>query len=131
MSFDIFVQRFQRGQAAHFPKIWLEHAFEAHVTKREPTWGMTLSYPDGGGGDLYFKGEEIHGFTINRPGGRQLFNDLYGLMQKAELVAYWPSCMIMPDISLATHLPEDMLATLGPAKSVSSGEDIVLAIKEA
>ena len=133
MSFDIYVQRFRDGHAACFPRNWLEEAFDATAIKRVSSWGFSLSYPDGGGGDVYVTGDDVHGFSIAGAWGQELFDRLFDLMRRADLVLYWPGAgpsLTVVDLGLVEHLPPDMVAALGPARTVSSGTEIISAIAE-
>ena len=77
--------------------------------------------------DVYIDdSEEIDGFTVNRPGGAQLFDDLFLLMRDVGAVLYWADaarCLVVADLS------SDMLAAIGPATTVFSGSEIVAAIR--
>jgi hypothetical protein len=88
-----------------------------------------LKYPNGGGGYVYIEdGEEIGGFTVNRPNGDELFNDLFVLMKDVGAVVYWPGegpCIAVAEPAIIADLPSDMLEAIGPAVTVASGAEII------
>lgn len=133
MSFDLYIQCFRNGETASFPRQWLYEAFGAYASERIELNVMVLSYPDGGGGDLYpDKGDDVHSFSINRPRGELMFDDLFALMRRAGLALYWPSLepsLTVTDACVIAGLPKDMVELVGPATIASSGADIIAAIK--
>ena len=134
MSFDVYVQKFQNGSRATFRRRHFECIFAARITFHDVAYNcVRLEYPGGGGGDVYIKApEQIDGFTVNRPGGLRLFNDLFQLMKAVDAVLYWPdtfSCLVVVDASIIMHLPREMLDAVGPAATVSSGGEILAAIR--
>ena len=130
MSFDVWLGRFSAGTSAPFSRQCFERIFAPHVVEREPIYHrLVLSYPDGGGGDVYIEdGEEISGFTVNRPGVEGLFNDLFQLMKEVGAVVYWGSGIVVVEPRLAADLPPVLLAAVGPAITVRSGAEIMEAI---
>lgn len=106
--------------------------FQIPSHKLGSTLGMTLFYTDGGG-DVYVMGDGVHDFSINKQSKKNLLNDPFKFTQKAEFMLYWPTTdpsLAVTDVDLAEHLPQDMLATFGPARVVYSGEEIVSAIRK-
>jgi hypothetical protein len=135
MSFDVYVQRFHAGSRTAFSRRHFDRIFSAHVVARDAVNRcITLGYPDGGGGDVYIDGgEEIDGFTVNRPDGVQLFDDLFQLMGDVGAILYWPDtapCLVVAEPTIVTDLPSDMLAAIGPAITVCSGSEIMAAIRK-
>lgn len=135
MSFDVYVQRFHAGSqttfsSRHFDRIFAERVVACDAANR----CLILGYPDGGGGDVYIDDcEEIDGFTVNRPGGAQLFDDLFLLMRDVGAVLYWADaapCLVVAEPTIVTDLPSDMLAAIGPATTVFSGSEIIAAIRK-
>ena len=123
------------GSQATFARGEFERIAGVHATVRDPKHRfIALTYPDGGGGDVYIdNADEISGFTINRPGGTGLFDDLFQLMSCVGAVLYWadlPPCLAVVETDAVTHLPADMLAAIGPARVVSSGAEIIAAIRK-
>ena len=106
----------------HFDRIFTERVVARDAANR----CIILGYSGGGGGDVYIDdSEEIDGFTVNRPGGAQLFDDLFLLMRDVGAVLYWADaarCLVVADLS------SDMLAAIGPATTFS-GSEIVAAIR--
>lgn len=138
LSFSIYVQRFWNGERATFPRSYIEETFGLNIVSREPKFGcMVLEYPaEGHAGDVYVGSEEqIDGFSINRPGGDRFplfWSSILHLMQKAGLVLHWPSTgpsLTVTDLALVEHVPSEMLEAIGPAFLVSSGAEILEAIR--
>lgn len=135
MSFEVYLQCFQDGLDSKFPRHHFERIFAAHIAERDTAYRcIMLEYPNGARSDIYIKNdEEIDGFMVSRPGGTQLFNDLYQLMKEVGAVLYWPGdapCLAVADPIIVTKLPPDMIDALGPAIIVSSGSEIIDAIQK-
>ncbi|MBZ5762098.1 hypothetical protein LAV84_23005 [Rhizobium sp. VS19-DR104.2] len=135
MSFDVYVQRFHAGSQSTFSRRHFDRIFAERLVARDTVHRcITLGYPDGGGGDVYIDHcEEIGGFTVNRPGGTQLFDDLFQLMRDVGAVLYWADaspCLVVADPMIVTDLPSSMLTAIGPATTVFSGSEIIAAIRK-
>jgi hypothetical protein len=134
MSFDLYLQRFRADAKATFSRRHFEIIFARHVATRETAYQcVTLGYPDGGGGVVYIGNcEEIDGFTVNRPGGKGLFDDLFLLMKRVGAVVYWGCegglCLAVVEPGMVVDLPPDMRAAVVSAITVASGAEIMDAI---
>jgi hypothetical protein len=135
MSFDIYFYCFRAGSPANFSRQRFERIFAAHVIERDTSDSMEclrLKYPDGGGGYVYIKsGEEVDGFSVNRPGGNALFEDLFLLMKEVGACIFWPgfgSCLVVAELGVVADLHPHVPAGAGPVTTVNSGAEILGAI---
>ena len=134
MSFEVYFQRFKAGEMANFPKRDVEEVFGSAMVAEKRNFSFTpLAYPSGEAGDMHIADtEEISGFTILDPATDELFDDLFTLMKRIGAIVYWPDsapCLAVATKNIEADLPSDMLAALGPGILVTSGRDIVMAIK--
>ncbi|KAA0699327.1 hypothetical protein DTW90_07915 [Neorhizobium sp. P12A] len=134
MSFEVYLQRFENGNTASFARSHVEEVFGPRMTRAVNEAGMIeLTYPEGGGGTLHVGiGPQISNITIFRPGGAELFDDLFVLMTRVGAVLYWPDeppCLAIATKDADANLSADMLAALGAGILVHSGRDIIAAIK--
>ena len=77
-------------------------------------------------------GAEISHFEIHRPSLEGMFSDLFRLMQEIGAVVYRPGsrpCSAVTDAAIIPELPAHMLECLGPPAIVTSGHDILNAIR--
>lgn len=131
MSFDLFVQRFENGNAATFSRADFDAVFGPYVTSREPDF-VAVAFPDGSGSDVYVDdGETIDSIMFNRFDGDAFFEALHRLAARCKLAIYWPAPdnpIAVTDRSVEPHLPKDFVEDSGPLHIVGSGADIVAAI---
>jgi hypothetical protein len=154
MSFDIFLQCFQRGEPATFDRKIFDEIFLPYCTHpalyRSDPGDMTVEFPDGSGGQIY-PGSEIGDPTddsmkahvasdqskiqcvmFNHCGGTQFFQAMYELANRTSAVIFWPSVRpstVVTKEAVLKELPDDF-PKLADAKIVRSGADIVKAIEE-
>src|SRR5689334_12123047 len=119
MSFEVYLQRFENGSSASFARSHVEDVFGPRM-KREVNDAemIELTYPEGDGGTLHVGiGPQISNIAIFRPGGAELFDDLFVLMTRVGAVLYWPDeppCLAVVTKDADAHLPADMVEALGP-----------------
>jgi hypothetical protein len=130
MSFDIWISAFEDGESRMFPRAILEKAFGSFSDMSDPTsWRVSNSFAVIGVDDA----PEMNGFAINRPPGddHPFWPALLDVLRKTSSVLYWPGGgPAITDQSVAAGIPADMIKALGPAKVVTSIEDIFRLISE-
>ena len=133
MSFDLFLQRFENGNAATFPRADFEAVFGPYVTSREPGF-VKVEFPDGSGSDVYVDDDDaILSVMFNHFGGDAFIDALYRLAALSKLAIYWPAPgnpIAVTDRSVEPHLPRDFVEESGAVRIVGSGADITAAIMD-
>jgi hypothetical protein len=130
MSFDIFVSAFENGDERMFPCAILEKAFGSFSDMSKPTWWKVA---DSFAVIQVDDATEISGFGVNRPPGddHPFWPALLDVLRKTSSVLYWPGGgPVITDQSVAAGIPARMIKALGPAKVVTSIEDIFRLISE-
>lgn len=131
MSFDLFIQRFENGDAATFPRADFDAVFGPYVTSREPDF-VKVEFPDGSGSDVYIDdAEAIYSIMFNHFGGDAFLDALYRLTARCKLAIYWPAPgnpIAITDQSVKPHLPKDFAED--SVRIVGSGAEIEAAIME-
>jgi hypothetical protein len=69
---------------------------------------------------------------VDRPcGDLRLWEALLSILRMGSIVMFWPGGPpVVSDDAIATNLPADVTAALGPAKSVRSAEELLRAVQE-
>jgi hypothetical protein len=76
--------------------------------------------------------EMLTSFSVERPcGDSKLWEALISVLRMGSIVMYWPGGppVVSGDV-VASQLPADMVEAIGPARSVSSAEDILHLLRE-
>ncbi|HTZ77335.1 MAG TPA: hypothetical protein VMC10_05490 [Stellaceae bacterium] len=124
MSFDVFLSCFQNGEPATFRRALLERAFGSIITDRSNPEQWVLE----GGSTLYLdEGDEISGFSVNRPPDYDEFwQAIMETLRQTSSVFYWPGggCVVA-NIEVAKHMPEDFIEGLGEPTVVTDPSEIL------
>jgi hypothetical protein len=132
MSFEIFVQTFQKGEFDGFPRQGIRDAFGTYLSELESDF-WRLRYDDANSCDLYLNAHHsnanlVHGFMLSKPcGDLRLWDALAFILSLGNIVLYFPGgqAPLVADISIAPHLPQDMIEALGQPIVVTSGNEIL------
>jgi hypothetical protein len=137
LSFEVFVQCFERGQFSGSPVAAVWGAFN-HVLDTSSDAEWKIRYDDTNRCNIYVHRHEerpelVHSITVNRPcADVRLWNSLHQLLRLGNWVLYFPAekpPLLIANESTALHLPESMREALGPVKVVNSGDDIIRIIR--
>jgi len=125
MSFDIFITRYQGGEAHSFPRIILENAFGGFTDRSDPTsWRMSDSYAV-----IYVDdADEVDGFGVNRPPYNEhpFWPALVDVLRQTGSALYWGiGRFVVADQAVIADLPPDMIKTLGPPMVTTSVSEIL------
>jgi len=126
MSFDLFLQNFQRGEIATFPHAVLETAFKGYFKEVDPEF-FVLNFPDGGRSELYTQsGPAISDFMIARPAGSpELWRGLLDILQRTNAVLFWPDGgAVVANESVIQDLPQGLIKVAGVPTVVHEPEEI-------
>jgi len=108
----MFVQRFERGEAASMAGAAFLAVFEPHVDRREPEHGYWhVSADDGGTADIYatLTGETLDGLMISRFSVGQVLDMLVTFIGMADAVVIPPDCPTMlAHEGQREHLPGEL-----------------------
>lgn len=132
MSFDLFLQNFQRGEIATFPRAVVDSAFKGYLKEVDPEFSI-LNFPDGGSSELYIdKDAAISGFMIARPAGSpELWRGLLDILKRTGAVLFWPDGgAVVADESAIQNLPESVIEVVGTPTVVREPEEIPRLISE-
>ncbi|NJP35914.1 hypothetical protein [Micromonospora thermarum] len=125
MGYDMFVQRFQQGDAAPIAGEAIRVAFEPHVDRREPDRSYWhISAKDGGTADLYavLGGEALDSLMISRFSPGLVLDMLVKFIGLADAVVLPPGCpALLAHEGQRRHLPEELRAD---AVVVQAGADL-------
>lgn len=119
MSFDIFLQRFESGEAALADGDAIMSLLNPLIADRSGSWARIVT-PDGEA-DVYGVDDPAKGLMVNHASGRAIWDVLFELSLRGGLAVMpvgRPSAVADP--TLRGELPEGAL----PAEIVGSGADI-------
>ena len=136
MSFSVWLQWFERGESQHVDASAVREAFGSLIAGHD---GSRWPLGDRGGGaslgDLYMSEDDagcVSGISIHRPcASPELWAAIYRLLQLKFAVCHWPGGRpVVARDDVVSHLPPDMLQSLGVPHLVNSGHDIERCIAE-
>ena len=138
MSFDVYLQSFDRGEFAGIPRQRLRVAFGAHLSETETDFWQ-VRYDDMNSCNLYLTAHDtdarmLHGFTLNRPcADQRLWDALPSILALGNIVLYFPGGRqpMVAHSKVTQHLPPDMIESLGQPIVVTSGREIMHEIQSA
>jgi hypothetical protein len=131
MSLDLFIQKFERGVSNTFSKTQIKKSLGKNIVSELPeSWEVRFSADDGG---TFYTGSDelIESLNINRPLiGIKLFEFLSVLLHSGNYVLFSPGLRnpLVGSLDVITHIPEDMISSLGQPLVVTSGKDIKKAL---
>jgi hypothetical protein len=134
VSFDVFVQGFQHGDAAPLPDgaAAFRAVFGPHVDRTEPQHHFVhLTTPDGGEASIYVDLESCDHLMLNHFSDGDVMDLLAEFARRTGAVIMPVGCPVLitaPD-QLA-HLPADLLDEL-PVAVITTGHDITEALRTA
>lgn len=111
VGYDMFVQRFEHGEAAPLPSAAFHAVFGPHVDRTEPEyhlWHVHVS--DDGEADLYASvtPETFGGFMISRFSAGVVLDLLMEFARQADAVVLPPGCpALLAAETQRRHLPEE------------------------
>jgi hypothetical protein len=135
MSFEVYVQFFQNGTASGVPRGLVKEVFTANLDEQSTNSlrvqcgpndeCMVQLQPLSDGSEL------IHFLTIERPClDEQLWRDVISTLHLGNGVLYFPGGRpLVTDVSVALHIPGDMLDALGEPIAVAEPNDIILHLR--
>ncbi|MGC4033570.1 MAG: hypothetical protein QM754_17930 [Tepidisphaeraceae bacterium] len=135
MSFDLFLQRFEHGQAGKAPLAPIREMFSCFAADTQPDcWHLV--YDDRNSCHVFLSREDeefLSSMMVNRPCcDLRLWDSLFRVLESGPWVLYFPAenpPLILSSQLHADHLPPDMRASLGPIREVRSGEEILRIIQ--
>ena|SRR5579883_2929775 len=135
MSFPVYVDCWRNGQQSTIPKAAVLALFPVEEMERDAeVWNLEYGPLDSCQVHLYAESDptQIGGFCVHRPcKDMRLWDALAAVLRLGTLVLYWPGCefALVADETMAAHLPEEVVESLGPPKCVHSGEEILLILR--
>jgi hypothetical protein len=138
MSFEAFVHCFRDGEIAGIPRQQVRDAFGSCLTEGG-AYDWQLYYGKADSCDVMLSAADadqslLRSFTVLRPCGDVRFWDaLASILRLGNLVLLFPSSCppLIADRSVATHLPPDMIESMGEPKCVATGKEILAALHAA
>ncbi|MEU7589409.1 hypothetical protein AB0A95_24310 [Micromonospora sp. NPDC049230] len=125
MSYDMFVQRFEQGDAAPMPGDAFLAVFAPRADHREPQYNYWhISADDGSTADVYatLADDTLRSLMISRFSGGPILDMLVTFLGLADAVVLPPGCpALLAHENQRCHLPEDLRAD---AVVVQSGADV-------
>jgi hypothetical protein len=137
MSFDVYVQVFDKGKPAGVPRGSVRDAFGTAVSESEPgRWGVF--YDAQNSCDIYLSVDAgtgmLRGLSVNRPcGDLRLWDALLSILKLGYVVLYFPGCKapLVANFNVRQHLPHDLIEALGEPVVIGSGAEILREIQAA
>jgi hypothetical protein len=135
MSFDVYLQIFDKGKPAGISRDRVRDAFGTAVTESAPKrW--KVSYDAQNSCDVYVSSDTgagmLQGLSINRPcGDLRLWDALASVLTLGNVVLYFPGCKapIVAGLDVRQQLPLEMIAALGEPIIAESGAEILREIQ--
>jgi hypothetical protein len=130
MSFDIYLGCFRAGELATFPrKLTVDIFAPCVVTDAEfasnGLEGRHWDLDNCGYMSLDSDGEEITGFSVNRPPDNDIFwRGIITILQNTTSVLYWGTGAVVGQTATYAELPRDLIDGLGEPYLVKVPEDI-------
>src|SRR5258708_10790988 len=120
MSFDVYMQVFDKGESAGIPHDSIRDGFgAAFVTESEPDRWKVL-YDAQNSCDICLSSDAstgmVQGLSINRPrAALRLWDALASILALGNVVLYFPDCRapLVANLNARQHLPLDMIEALG------------------
>lgn len=131
MSFDIYVQSFEKGAPAGIPLELIRHVFGSHLAEVEPDY-WTLAYGAGESCSVFptvhhDSPDHVHSLSIGNPCDLpMLWDHLFCLMGFGNTILHFPDGsgpLVLTD-TVARHVPHSMMESLGKPIVVISGQNI-------
>jgi hypothetical protein len=131
MSFDVYIQCFDKGQPAGISRARVRDAFGTAVTE-SATERWKVSYDARNSCDVYLSLDAgagvLRGLSINRPcGDLRLWDALASVLTLGNVVLYFQGCKspLVANLNVRRHLPHDMIEALGEPIIAGSGAEIL------
>ncbi|GIJ49419.1 hypothetical protein Val02_63050 [Virgisporangium aliadipatigenens] len=125
MSYDLFVQRFENGDAAAMDGIAFRAVWGPYVDRTEPEFDLWhFQVDDGGGAEIYggVAGETFDSLVISRFSPGRVLDLLVEFAAAADAVVMPPGCpTLLVREDQRRHLPEELRAD---AVIVRGGADV-------
>lgn len=134
MSFEIYVNWFERGQPAPIPLDTVRRAFGAAVNAREAA-GFSVRYGPADESFIYAKADAtgaVASMSIDRPcAAPQLWDSIIGAMKLGYALCYWPGdvCAVAQSGALE-HLPSGAVDEFGTPSLVADGASLAKLVAE-
>ena len=123
MSFDLFVQRFEKGVVATFPRSLLEEIFSRGAI--QPNLPLErVKYADGSHAEIYASDrDDLRSFMLTHFGGETIFERVVEFANRTGSIIYWPDdrpALAVTNPAVISHIPADCLKAIGPAHLVEN-----------
>jgi hypothetical protein len=132
MSFELFLQCFDRGEPAGIPRVAIRSCFPIREADSELNrW--SVRYDDTNSCEVYVDAlssdpDLVAGLMISRPcGDVRLWNALLAIMRLGRVTLYFPGGdePLIASPETVPHLPPSMVEALGEPRVVTSGQEIL------
>lgn len=136
MSFEVFLGCYCHGELSGISRQQMKDLFGNWITREEPDlW--RVEYDSSNRSTIYLTPCEsdpsaIGHATVSRPAADpRLWDSLFQIMKLGNVVLYYPGCraLLVAEPTVASHLPADMIESLGTPVCVHSGAEIVARIR--
>ena len=136
MSFDLYLQAFENGNAAGIAAEIIRDAFGSHVIEVDEDFWQ-VQYGSDESSDIFLQslpGEPslIHTISIHRPcRDMRLWQSIWLLLELPGTIFYFPGCdsPLSRDLQIAIAVPDDMLVSMGEPVIVCSAQEIFEAVE--
>jgi hypothetical protein len=138
VSFDVYLQVFDNGEASGIPRDRVRDAFGAAFVTDSASGSWRVQYDAQNSCDVYLNLDAgagmLQGLSINRPcGDIRLWHALATILSLGNVVLYFPGCKapLIANVNVRQHLPLDMIEALGEPMVLTSGAEILREIQAA
>jgi hypothetical protein len=131
MSFDVFLFCYsEKDGSGKFPRSVVDETLGSYI-KGAPLSSLpgrvnvNLEFNGRYGGTLSFNDDEmIDGFSINRPGGEELYSILLDIMKRTSSALCWPGGSAVADAAIIPNLEKGMVENL-PLRVVLTVDELL------
>jgi hypothetical protein len=136
VSFDVYLQVFDKGEPAWISRDRVREAFGAAIVSEPELDRWKVQYDAQNSCDVYLNLDAgagmLQGLSINRPcGDMRLWHALASILKLGNVVLYFPDCKapLIANLNGRRHLPLDMIEALGEPIIAGSGAEILREIQ--
>jgi hypothetical protein len=127
MSFDIYLQCWRHQLPSRFDWVEFQKVFGAYLEFDEPDSG-TIKFPDGSGAQiLVYDTKDSSGVSVSSAGGKHFWDAFVTFASRTGSTIFWADnglSVVVTEPETISHIPAEVMATLGPVRVVSNGVEL-------
>jgi hypothetical protein len=127
MSFDIYLQCWRHQLPSRFDWVEFQKVFGAYLEFDEPDSG-TIRFPDGSGAQiLIYDNKQSSGVSVSSAGGKYFWDAFVTFASRTGSTIFWADnglSLVVTEPETISHIPFEVMATLGPVHVVNNGGEL-------